>query len=75
MYSHDLQTCDWPRNVACKNAAVSPSINSIPASSDNTDDHLADNIDIVLESKKVFLHSSITTYLFENIFFPLKIFP
>jgi len=38
VYSHDLQTCDWPRNVACKTTTSSSSssinsINSIPDSS------------------------------------------
>ena len=52
VYSHDLQTCDWPRNVACKNSnnkvdTSSPDINDI-----NTDT-INDGLGIVLESKKV----------------------
>jgi len=51
VYSHDLQTCDWPRNVACKNSnnkvdTSSPDINDI-----NTDT-INDGLGIVLESKK-----------------------
>ena len=40
MYSHDLQTCDWPRNVACKTSNV-------------IDDTL--DLAIAIDSKKVIL--------------------
>ena len=26
VYSHDLQTCDWPRNVACKPIIITMSM-------------------------------------------------
>jgi len=40
VYSHDLQTCDWPRNVACKNNNVIPDTINI------------DRLALVLDSKK-----------------------
>ena len=43
MYSHDLQTCDWPRNVACQSVTTEPEAES---AEDET------NI-IVTDSKKV----------------------
>ena len=55
VYSHDLQTCDWPRNVACKNSnninnAADP---SSPGINDINTDTINDGLGIVLESKKV----------------------
>lgn len=31
MYSHELQTCDWPRNVGCEASDVSQAVNTAPA--------------------------------------------
>ena len=58
VYSHDLQTCDWPRNVACKTttSSSSSSINSIPDSSggeaaaESAEDT---ELPLAIESKKV----------------------
>ena len=52
VYSHDLQTCDWPRNVACKNS----NDKQIPATSNSNNDINTDNIqpdNLLLDSKKV----------------------
>ena len=55
VYSHDLQTCDWPRNVACKNSNDDESVGGGEVIGDNdiNTDTLNDNLAIVLDSKKV----------------------
>ena len=55
VYSHDLQTCDWPRNVACKNSNEEESVGGGEVIGDNdiNTDTLNDNLAIVLDSKKV----------------------
>ena len=51
VYSHDLQTCDWPRNVACKTVST----NNIPENSNDINtDTIDDSLSLsVLDSKKV----------------------
>ena len=46
MYSHDLQTCDWPRNVACQ------SVTSEAEESGEAEGEAETNL-IVTDSKKV----------------------
>ena len=49
MYSHDLQTCDWPRNVACKSEPAEPETdNQI-----NTDTLEDLEVPLSLQTKKV----------------------
>ena len=45
MYSHDLQTCDWPRNVACQSRVSEPETESSETEAET-------NV-IVTDSKKV----------------------
>ena len=45
MYSHDLQTCDWPRNVACQSVVSEPKKESSETEAET-------NV-IVTDSKKV----------------------
>ena len=48
VYSHDLQTCDWPRNVACK------SVETPDTNTDNTiNTETLEEVGLVLDSKKV----------------------
>ena len=47
VYSHDLQTCDWPRNVACQSVASEAELESAEA-----EEEAETNI-IVTDSKKV----------------------
>ena len=47
MYSHDLQTCDWPRNVACQSVASEAKVES-----GEVEGEAETNI-IVTDSKKV----------------------
>ena len=49
VYSHDLQTCDWPRNVACKTQTPEP-----PTDNQINTDTLEDlEAPLSLHSKKV----------------------
>ena len=49
VYSHDLQTCDWPRNVACKTETPEP-----PTDNQINTDTLEDlEAPLSLHSKKV----------------------
>lgn len=34
MYSHELQTCDWPRNVGCEVAEINQPVTAAPARSE-----------------------------------------
>ena len=45
VYSHDLQTCDWPRNVACQSVVTE-------SETERSDTEPETNI-IVTDSKKV----------------------
>lgn len=65
VYSHDLQTCDWPRNVACKTVSTN---NIQDSSNDINTDTIDDSLSLVLESKKV----SLFGYLKSGSYFVMK---
>ena len=54
VYSEDLQTCDWPRNVPC---------NKI----NNIENNQKENINIAIESKKVRKKYGDNTVFFEHL--------
>ena len=52
VYSHDLQTCDWPRNVACQ--SVAPEVEEVEVEEEPENTNI-----IVTDSKKVNIICSI----------------
>ena len=50
VYSHDLQTCDWPRNVACKTEPEKPPQTENQINTDTLEDL---ETPLILHAKKV----------------------